>query len=145
MIILKNWKLNVREIDGRAWVDITTPEGRLGSISCLSHGGNGVKTTAAQVLDALKEALNGCTQKCQADMWADPPRDCDFPFCGCDPAANAALDAVEGELEKARMFDWLIEYDKKHDPDGISVAEFIKKGMALENVPIKIPVYEKPA
>ena len=33
--------------------------------------------------------------KCKAQRTADPPQDCDWPFCGCDPYANKVLNAIE--------------------------------------------------
>jgi hypothetical protein len=33
--------------------------------------------------------------KCQAQNTADPPQDCDWPFCGCDPYAQKVLDATD--------------------------------------------------
>jgi hypothetical protein len=35
--------------------------------------------------------------KCGADAYADPPRDCNFPHCGCDPGAEKVLDAIREE------------------------------------------------
>lgn len=34
---------------------------------------------------------------CKARPWEarDPPQDCDWPFCGCDPQAQEVLDAIE--------------------------------------------------
>ncbi len=32
--------------------------------------------------------------KCKAQPTADPPQDCDWPFCGCDPGADKVLDAI---------------------------------------------------
>lgn len=49
--------------------------------------------------------------KCKANRTADPPQDCGWPGCGCDPAADRVLAALsesgielidEGELRKLR-------------------------------------------
>lgn len=32
--------------------------------------------------------------KCGANRTADPPQDCDWPFCGCDDHATKVLEAV---------------------------------------------------
>jgi hypothetical protein len=33
--------------------------------------------------------------KCKAQWTADPPQDCNWPFCGCDPYADKVLSAVD--------------------------------------------------
>lgn len=33
--------------------------------------------------------------KCPASATADPPQDCDWPVCGCDPIANKVIEALE--------------------------------------------------
>ena len=32
--------------------------------------------------------------KCRAQPTADPPQDCNFPFCGCDPGAEKVIDTL---------------------------------------------------
>jgi hypothetical protein len=32
---------------------------------------------------------------CKAQPTADPPSDCDWPACGCDPAASAVVEALQ--------------------------------------------------
>ena len=32
---------------------------------------------------------------CKAQPTADPPQDCDWPWCGCDPAADKVLEAIQ--------------------------------------------------
>jgi len=39
--------------------------------------------------------------KCKAQRTADPPQDCDWPTCGCDPYANKVIEALV-ELGKLR-------------------------------------------
>lgn len=34
-------------------------------------------------------------QKCAADMYADPPRDCNAPYCGCNPAWTQCLEMLQ--------------------------------------------------
>jgi len=33
--------------------------------------------------------------KCKANSTADPPQDCDYPFCGCDPNATKVIDTLQ--------------------------------------------------
>jgi hypothetical protein len=33
--------------------------------------------------------------KCKAQRTADPPQDCDWPVCGCDPYADKVIAALE--------------------------------------------------
>jgi hypothetical protein len=33
--------------------------------------------------------------KCKAQPTADPPQDCDWPVCGCDPYADKVIAALE--------------------------------------------------
>jgi hypothetical protein len=33
--------------------------------------------------------------KCKANPTADPPQDCDFPFCGCDPNAINVIETLQ--------------------------------------------------
>lgn len=46
------------------------------------------------LLDAI-ERLEAKTWKCGAQPTADPPQDCDMPFCGCNPAWQDALAAAQ--------------------------------------------------
>ena len=43
--------------------------------------------------DAKADEKVGWT--CKARPTADPPQDCDWPNCGCDPYANKVLDALD--------------------------------------------------
>ena len=47
--------------------------------------------------DAAERALRSYTRearKCQASFTADPPVDCDWPNCGCDPHAERVMDGL---------------------------------------------------
>ena len=33
--------------------------------------------------------------QCKAQRTADPPQDCDWPVCGCDPQAQRVIDALD--------------------------------------------------
>jgi hypothetical protein len=33
--------------------------------------------------------------KCKANPTADLPQDCDWPWCGCDPAADKVIEAIQ--------------------------------------------------
>lgn len=48
---------------------------------------------------------------CKANRTADPPQDCDWPHCGCDPKADKVLEALseEGILDDAARYKWLRE------------------------------------
>jgi|SRR5580693_1235653 hypothetical protein len=41
-----------------------------------------------------RAAMNG-SWKCRARPTADPPQDCDWPVCGCDPYADKVIGALE--------------------------------------------------
>ena len=41
------------------------------------------------------EALKTPPWKCKAQRTADPPQDCDWPTCGCDPYANKVIEALQ--------------------------------------------------
>lgn len=47
----------------------------------------------AERLRAENAALK--PRKCQADIYADPPRDCDAPFCGCNPEWSKVLTMLQ--------------------------------------------------
>lgn len=38
---------------------------------------------------------SGITFKCKARKTADPPQDCDWPVCGCDPYADKVIEALQ--------------------------------------------------
>jgi hypothetical protein len=49
--------------------------------------------------------------KCKAQPTADPPQDCDWPVCGCDPYADKVIEALQesGKLPAAPSTDLLGE------------------------------------
>lgn len=51
--------------------------------------------------------------KCGARPWVriDPPQDCDWPICGCDPYANKVLNALQerGEIERLQVENWQLK------------------------------------
>lgn len=49
------------------------------------------------------------TIKCRANRTADPPQDCDWPWCGCDPAADKVIEALEeqGVLQNHRRYQFI--------------------------------------
>lgn len=55
------------------------------------------RNQAAKELSALlaQHAVAEPPWKCKANRTADPPQDCDWPGCGCDPYANKVLEAIE--------------------------------------------------
>jgi hypothetical protein len=156
VIILKNWTIEVQQNENSIWLRITAPNKDSLHVPVVCHGGDGFP--AAKILNALKEDLGGPAQKCNADMWADPPRDCDFPFCGCDPSANAALEAVSRELKKAELFDWLaqkanitwsLDYENVDITFPLSAESFtdlqdaVHQAIEAETTSIQIPPYKK--
>jgi hypothetical protein len=42
---------------------------------------------------------------CKAKRTADPPQDCNWPFCGCDPYANKVIDTIEESGIKVTPLD----------------------------------------
>ena len=44
----------------------------------------------------------------QAVGKTDPPQDCDWPFCGCDPYATKVLDVLE-ELDRKSKNDQIMK------------------------------------
>jgi len=54
-------------------------------------------TIDSSVIRDAVERLERVEFVCKARPWEklDPPNDCDWPACGCDPAANKVFDAIE--------------------------------------------------
>lgn len=75
--------------------------------------------------------MNNEPRKCQADMYADPPRDCDSPFCGCNPEWQIALSAAQesgwlNSSEAGKLRVELAELRKPvSDPDADSILSTI--------------------
>jgi len=44
--------------------------------------------------EALAKIASERPRKCAATISTDPPQDCDFPFCGCDPNVSKAMDIL---------------------------------------------------
>lgn len=49
----------------------------------------------ADELEAVIDKVPSPQFQCGARKTADPPQDCDWPFCGCDPYADNVIDAIE--------------------------------------------------
>lgn len=49
--------------------------------------------TAADV-DLINEALEP-PKSCMANFYSDPPQDCNWPFCGCDPKTNQIMSQLQ--------------------------------------------------
>src|SRR5579883_1427131 len=45
--------------------------------------------------DALAREVERLRWRCRADSRADPPIDCGFPFCGCDPDAERVIETLQ--------------------------------------------------
>ena len=41
------------------------------------------------------QPASGATRICKANRTADPPQDCDWPFCGCDPVADKVIEEIQ--------------------------------------------------
>jgi hypothetical protein len=52
------------------------------------------RTIATHILDRINA---GGVRICKANRSADPPQDCDWPHCGCDPVATKVLEALQEE------------------------------------------------
>ena len=56
------------------------------------------QANAAEIVAALNAAETRAAQPqwaCKANRTADPPLDCDWPTCGCDPYADKVIEALE--------------------------------------------------
>jgi hypothetical protein len=51
---------------------------------------------------------------CKAKRTADPPQDCNWPFCGCDPYANKVIDTIEESGIKVTPLDEWQSIDTAH-------------------------------
>jgi len=49
----------------------------------------------AEVYRPVDEPQTTKARKCHANMYSDPPQDCDAPFCGCDPAWSTAIEMLQ--------------------------------------------------
>lgn len=54
-----------------------------------------VRTAYEASVLAFSDLQRERTWKCKAQLTADPPQDCDWPSCGCDPYADKVLAALE--------------------------------------------------
>jgi hypothetical protein len=52
-----------------------------------------IREGCADVRHFAGETLRGW--RCPAKPTADPPQDCNWPVCGCDPIANKVIEALE--------------------------------------------------
>jgi hypothetical protein len=48
-----------------------------------------------ELLAARARIAESTPRKCAADMYADPPRDCDAPFCGCHPEWHKVIEMLQ--------------------------------------------------
>ena len=63
-------------------------------IPCSLFNPDEIQSLARVALEAAERVRTGW--KCKVKRTAAPPQDCNWPFCGCDPAANRVRDAIEG-------------------------------------------------
>ena len=52
----------------------------------------GLGETSERVAELVEESVGW---KCQARRTADPPQDCDWPTCGCDPKATRVIEFLQ--------------------------------------------------
>lgn len=65
---------------------------------CVSCGATAIGNGANAALRALARPTKAKAKagwKCKANRHADPPQDCEWPTCGCDPYAYKVIDALE--------------------------------------------------
>ena len=54
-----------------------------------------VRQEMADAILALVGEVERERWKCKASATADPPQDCDMPFCGCDPTFHAVMETLQ--------------------------------------------------
>ena len=87
-----------------AWCDHYTPfgvggpagnDGRKVCVKCeRSYTTHVIRAALGALALARSTSKDGLRRSCMALRATDPPTDCDFPFCGCDPGAEAAVQAL---------------------------------------------------
>lgn len=75
--------------------------------------------------------------KCRANRTADPPQDCDWPSCGCDPYADRVIGAIQEsgfvaklEADNARLREsvlHLAQSNHGYSPDACSACGTARK------------------
>lgn len=82
--------------------------------------------------------------KCQADMHADPPRDCDAPYCGCNEAWHECIEMLQEGGWREPEYVWKLERalreikvlgDKFKDPyiPGLTFAKMAAEALATSD------------
>lgn len=63
----------------------------------LEYGSRGRLRSAVEAIvsDAIRKERRDKGWKCEAQLTADPPQDCGWPTCGCDPYADKVIAALE--------------------------------------------------
>ncbi len=80
-------------------------------VECIC-GASGPESSSPETSAALwnkRAAPETSAFRCKANRTADPPQDCDWPHCGCDPKADKVLEALseEGVLDDAARYRYL--------------------------------------
>lgn len=82
----------VRELLAEVWAGHRDPHGSL-----YNQCEQAPCAWCSESKDAIEALLQpATTHECKARKSAcDPPQDCDWPFCGCDPVADRVIEAIE--------------------------------------------------
>lgn len=95
------------------------------------------EATSKVMCDHIRRVLDG--HICKAQRTADPPQDCNWPMCGCDPEANDVFEAlvesgltiVPEEVEKSARA--LADHVRPHTQKHITEVNLIK---AVDQMPL---------
>jgi hypothetical protein len=88
-------ELIARLKDWRRWGGISLDQWQCAKVDIAAAAA--ALAAQAQEIERLKP-----TWKCRAQRTADPPQDCGWPDCGCDPHANKVLEAVNPDIKRWR-------------------------------------------
>lgn len=88
------------EFLGQRWNEVKVAIKSLGSVT--NYEGEAQISIPMEVLAARAA---DAPWKCKAQRTADPPQDCDWPVCGCDPYADKVIAALQesGKLADAPL------------------------------------------
>jgi len=79
-----------------------------GNETCEGASVRGAPGTSMKTALEAFAVLTGKPFDCKATHVTDPPQDCDWPHCGCDPKADKVLQALgeQGILDDAARYRW---------------------------------------
>lgn len=82
-------------------LELLRPEHGNTNVAVLKHWRDETMAALADIVDPAVLPLPEDDREfpiqwsCKAQASTDPPQDCDWPFCGCDPQAEKVIDAIE--------------------------------------------------